>query len=456
MAGIGFELRKLLRRDSFGGLLRAYGYAGLISAGPWLFSITGVIIIGICAGGFLAPPLPVVRFLVTVTWLLSLSLIFTGLLQLMFTRFVADRLYEKKSRAILENLFGALTVTALSAGLLATLAAIFLFHESLAYRLLFVATFVTLSASWIVVVMLSGLKEYRAVIALFFAGYGISTLFAIALKRYGTEGLLAGFLFGQAVLFFSLLTLVIRGYPGDRLVAFDFLRKKNAFYDLGAVGFVYSLAIWADKLLFWMNPLTSEPVIGPLRHSVIYDLPIFLAYLSIVPGMAVFLVRVETDFAECYDAFYEAVRGGGTLSQIEALKDGMVRAVRDGIVEIFKVQGLTVLLLFLAGPRLLRLAGISELYLPLFYVDLVGVGVQVILLAILNVFFYLDRRRIALFLSSLFLGANVLFTLATQKLGAAFYGYGFTVAVTVTTLCGLVLLARALDRLEYRTFMLQR
>ena len=46
MAGIGFELRKLMRRDSFWGLLRAYGYAGLISSGPWVLSILGVMGIG--------------------------------------------------------------------------------------------------------------------------------------------------------------------------------------------------------------------------------------------------------------------------------------------------------------------------------------------------------------------------------------------------------------------------
>ena len=34
MAGIGFELRKLLARDNLLALLRAYAYAGVISSGP--------------------------------------------------------------------------------------------------------------------------------------------------------------------------------------------------------------------------------------------------------------------------------------------------------------------------------------------------------------------------------------------------------------------------------------
>ena len=51
MAGIGFELRRLLRDRSFLGLLRGYGYAGLITSGPWVFSIVGVLLIGILSVG---------------------------------------------------------------------------------------------------------------------------------------------------------------------------------------------------------------------------------------------------------------------------------------------------------------------------------------------------------------------------------------------------------------------
>lgn len=35
MAGIGFEIRRILKRDSFLNLFEAYGLAGIISSGPW-------------------------------------------------------------------------------------------------------------------------------------------------------------------------------------------------------------------------------------------------------------------------------------------------------------------------------------------------------------------------------------------------------------------------------------
>jgi uncharacterized membrane protein len=115
-----------------------------------------------------------------------------------------------------------------------------------------------------------------------------------------------------------------------------------------------------------------------------------------------------------------------------------------------------VLMLLLAGPRLLAAIGISPLYLQLFYVDVVAVGVQVLLLAILNVLFYLDRRATALFMAVLFTVLNFGLTRLTQALGPAFYGYGFAAATALTSFIGVVLLSRLLERLEYETFMLQR
>jgi polysaccharide biosynthesis protein PelG len=50
------------------------------------------------------------------------------------------------------------------------------------------------------------------------------------------------------------------------------------------------VGLWIDKVFFWYSESTGHQVIGPLHASVVYDFPIFLAYLSIIPGMAVFLV----------------------------------------------------------------------------------------------------------------------------------------------------------------------
>ncbi|MEH6388963.1 exopolysaccharide Pel transporter PelG [Pseudomonas profundi] len=456
MAGIGFELRKILSRDSYTATLRAYVYAGLISSGPWVLSIISVMLIGLLSVGVVGSQSLVRQFLVTVTYLMASSLIVTGGLQLFFTRFVSDQLFQKRTELILPNLLGILLLVTLGAGVLACAVLITLFDEPFVYRLLVLANFVVLCNLWLVIIFLSGMKAYNRILLIMAGGYSIMVASAFLLRHWAVDGLLLALLIGHGCLLFIFLFDIVRDYDSDRLIAFDFLDRNKVFLSLLLTGFCYNLGIWIDKLIFWFNPATSNQIVGPLRASMLYDLPIFLAYLAIIPGMAVFLVRIETDFAEWYERLFRAIRDGETLQHIGQLKNEMTLSIRQGLQEICKVQGLTVVLLLLFAPNLLDWLGMSRYYLPLFYVDLVGVSVQVVFMALLNVFFYLDKRTVVLQLCALFVVLNALLTLLSQYLGPSFFGYGFTVSLVCCVFVALVRLNRALDDLKYDTFMLNR
>lgn len=455
MAGIGFRLRDLTKTGALSGLLAAYGFAGIISSGPWVLSIVGILLIGIINMENAITPHYVGEFQISVTYLMAISLILTSPLQLMISRFIADKIYEHKDEQVLPNLIGAIVVVITVAGTLAGICLIYLFTGSVLYRLLMLSGLVILSIIWLVVIVLSGVRAYREILLAFLLGYGITVLAAIELKALGLEGLLSGFVLGQAVLLFMLLVVIFQSYSSPKFIAFDFLRRSQIFPSLALTGLVYNVAIWADKFIFWFNPQTSVMVIPPLRASQIYDLPIFLAYLSIIPGMAVFLLRMETDFAEQYKNFYGAVNGGGSLKLIMEMYEEMVLTIRRGFIEIFKVQGMTIVILLAIGDKLLAWVGISPFYRMLLNIDLVAVGVQVLLLAVLNVLFYFDYRRDALYLCLLCLVTNVVFTVLSQYLGPAFYGYGFALSVVLTTLVGMVVVSKRLSRLVYQTFMLR-
>lgn len=456
MAGIGFELRKLLQRESYFALVRAYAYAGLISSGPWVLSIVGLVVIGVLSVNIVVPNLLVTQFQVSVTYLIAGSLILTGVVQLAFTRWVSDQLFARKGVDIVPNFAGVLLVTNLAAGTLAVMLAFLEFrNESALYRVLMVAGFVTMCDIWVATIFMSGLKFYKTIVGLFGGGYAISVLLAVLLREYGLEGLLGGYVVGQFLMLVGMFFIILRSFPAERLIAFDCFQPGAMLPTLMAVGFLYNFAIWADKIVFWVAPETSQAVIGPLRASVIYDMPVFLAYLSIIPGMAVFLVRFETDFVEWYDKFYNAVRDGGSLEEIARMRDEMVFAVRQGLFDIVKIQTLAVLVMVVFAPTIFEKLGISPLYLPLFYVDAVAASMQVALLAVMNVFFYLDRRRAVLATVALLSVLNVVLSIVSLKLGVAFYGYGFAAALLITLVVSLRILERKISRLEYETFMLQ-
>ena len=456
MAGIGFELRKMLRRNTLAGMIQAYAYAGMISAGPWVLSILGLLVIGVISLPVVVPTRLIAQFQVSVTYLISLSLILTGPLQMAYTRFSSDRFYDGQEDLVLANFHGVVLITSALCAALGTLAALFLFeHETVAYRLLMLCGFVIISNIWIATLFLSGRKRYISILVVFFIGYSCTVLGALALNHHGLAGLLMGFLFGQGVLLFGLLALIYNDFPGRRFMSFEMFYKRYRYPSLMAIGLFYNLGIWIDKFMFWYSPGTGQTVIGPLHASIIYDIPVFLAYLAIIPGMSVFLMRIETDFVEYYDAFYSAIREGASLQHIENVRNGMVDSLRSGLYEIVKIQSITSLLLFACGTPLLNWLHISVLYLPLLQIDVIAASLQVVFLGTISVFFYLDKRRIVVAVLGGFVLLNVVFTAITLRLNPAWYGYGFAVALLISVMVSLYLLDRKLNLLEYETYMRQ-
>jgi uncharacterized membrane protein len=299
------------------------------------------------------------------------------------------------------------------------------------------------------------MKQYKAIVWLYLLGYGMTVVISLVLRRVGLEGLMTGFVLGQAAMMMGMMALILRNFSSTKFISFEFYQKRLLYPSLMLVGVLYNASIWIDKIMFWYTADTSQKIIGPLRASMIYDLPVFLAYLAIIPGMAIFLLRMETDFVEDYDAFYKAVRSDASLEAIEKYRNNMVETVRLGIFEIIKVQVVVTLLLIVAGESILNWLGISTMYLQLLYIDIIAAGLQVVLLGILNVFFYLDKRRITVWLCAALFGLNMALTWVSLVLGPNFYGYGFALAVLIVVLAGFVLLSRSLRFLEYETFMLQ-
>jgi uncharacterized membrane protein len=458
MAGIGFELRRLSRSETYLGLLRAYLYAGVIGSGPWVLSILAVLILGFMSLGVVLPASKITDFQTSVTWLIAISLIYSGGTQLLYTRYVADRLFEGEGGRVLPNLFGVLVLTGVPLLLASIPLGVWLLPQaSPIYRLLMIVSLNLLNTVWVLTVLLSGLKQYRALLVLYLLGYGGSVALGFALGKagLGMEGLLLGFALGQALIIAGSLALVWREHPPARLIEFDFLRAGRRHLWLLPIGICFNAAVWADKFLFWLSAGTGRRVIGDLHASVIYDTPIFLAYFTLIPGMAVFLLRMEVDFVRAYDRYYGAVREGGALTAIRAYRAQMVVTAREGVYDIIKIQGFTLLVLIALGPSLLAFFRIPTLYFPLLAIDSVGVGLQLLVMAGLNILFYLDRLRIAAAVTATMLIANLAFTYLSLRLGPFFYGYGFVLAMLASALLVLTLTDRVLDKLTYTTFMLR-
>ena len=456
MAGIGFELRSIIRERKLSSIVRAFGYSAMLSSGPYFISILSIIFASWLAYRYVEHGAMVRQFQVTITYLIAFSLIFTGATQLLFTRYISDMLFVKEFWRVMPNFMGVVFLN-MSVGFVVGLVFVLWAFKGVGflYGVLFLFSFTPLCGVWMTTILLTSLKSYKYILYSFGAGYGSFIVLAFLLMGYGLEGLMFAFMFGQAVLFTMLSAYIIYSFRSDRILEFDFTNARKIYPSLILTGFFYNLGVWADKFVFWFNEPTSQVIIGPLRASALYDIPVFLAYLTIAPGMASLFLKLEGEFAEIYDRYYKAVREGATLDKLYDLGDEVVDSARTLILDVMRIQAIGLIFVFLFEVVIFKFFGLSILYIPLFNILSIGTFLQLLFIGLLSLAFYFDRRREALITSFTFVVLNFAFSQFTVFLGPYYYGYGFALSLFVANLMGIILLRRFLYEIHYQTFMLR-
>jgi uncharacterized membrane protein len=457
MAGIGFELRKILREDRLLSLTKVYGYSAILSSGPWVISILAIILVGFINLANMGETSDAFRFQVVITYAIALasSLIITGMLQLPFTRYIADLIFKNREDEILPSYFGAIFMAwALGLPVVIPFYMWVFSDQNLLFLVGVVSTFLVLCGVWISSILAASLKYYNGVVWAYFISY-----FLIVLCSYyfgeSIELLIYIFFLGNAVLFVILMTFIIKSYNSSIFMKIDFFLDENWYWSLGIAGLAYNLGAWVDKFIFWYHPATGHTVIGKLNASIVYDMPIFLAYLSILPGMAIFFYRLEADFAEKYDLYYDAVRSGGTLGTIRRYRREMVEVIRHALHEILMIQGIIDIALFLSAPKVFEVLNIPQLYLGLLYILTIGAMLQIAFMSVLALLYYLDRKKVAMWLCLAFFFSNAILTYASISMGPSMFGYGYTISLLLVFMASLIIIRNEMERLDYETFMLQ-
>ncbi len=458
MAGIGFELRRLQRHDTFLGTLKAYSASGLITSGPWIISIISIAALGVFLQR-ITDDADRQLILSSVTHIYAFMLILTGAPSLVLTRHAADAFSEERPERILPSYLAGLTVVVILAASGSTAFFFLGVPASPLFQASAVALSVLVAAVFITANYLGALKHYGSILFAFFCGYGASCLLAVTLVelRPGEPAqALLGFVGGHLLLFLLLFASLYRELPpSGRLLDFSCFRSFLRFPFLAFAGLFYNAGIWIDKLLFWWFAPDHARVAGLIYSAPDYDVAVYLSILSIVPGMAVFCLKLETGFAEHFRDYFKSLNGGGALSTLETIKDRMTGALRDGISLLARVQGLTTILLVVFADRLSGFLGLGAYQIGVLRVTLVGSCFLILFLALLTVLFYFDDRRGAVLATLIFFGANAAVTLLTLISGQAYYGLGYVLAALLGFAYAAFRANHALENLEHRIFTSQ-
>lgn len=455
MAGIGFELNKILAKRSYTSLFKAYAYAGLIGSGPWIIAVLSLGVLGMVLSS-LGRTDEIRLFFVTISVVYAFSLVFTGPIQLVYTRYAADLEFTNQHSKIFPSFIFTLSWQALLFSVIALGFFLFLVPAPLLFQLSAALLLVVVASIWLCGVLLAGLKHYRSVLIGFSVGFlaSIAAAYWLAVPL-GVSGAMLGFTIGHLCMFIFLLGTIFFELGSFDIAGFEFLSAYRKYWDLALGGFFYNLGIWIDKFLFWWTDIGSEQIAGVLYASPVFDKVVYFSFITVIPGMTVFLLKLETEFAQKNQNFFQHVLKKGTLNQIHELKNEMVEALRSGFLLLLKVQGLFTILLILSTDRLLELLNLTSVQAGVFQIVLLGVFLLVVFLALLTILYYLDKRRDAMWCSLVFMLTNALVTSITIAGGQRWFGFGFFVASGVALVIAAVRVNKHLDNLVYDTFTSQ-
>ena len=359
MAGIGFVLRKLLKKKSLSSFSSVCLHAMMASCGPWLITVLYFV------GAYEFKSALLLNF--------SIAMILTSSLVIIMTRYLADLVYEEKIKNSVGMLFGS--------------SFLFLF---LVTPLVFCVTpfrlalnILTVSGIWICSPFISALKNY----------WGVTLSFIIG-------GVFALFLDNDLCPLFTLAALIffiLQEFPREIHAPFHFLTYFRKYWELALSGLFFALGIWSDKWIMWYFGIQN------------YDTAILAAYLTSIPAMALFIVSEETKFHEVYRQYFSGILNHANLDQINSNFENIKKCLREVAKKMISLQIIVCLPAFLLGAS------------TTFRLGILCASFQVLTIFMTIVLTYFDCRRQVLKIQVLFFISNALFTFLFMNLPGAGY-----------------------------------
>lgn len=453
MAGIAFRLQKLIKSDSYADLIRGYLYSAVISAGPFLVVIFTIAFLRYVSHKHLSA-VETNSYLAMIVYVYAFSMLGVSPFYYVVTRYLADQYFLKQLNAFTPTYLAVIQILFLLQGITCLLY-LYPLDYDLGIKLVLYLLYLVVSGIWVAMLFLSAARDYMWIVWSYVAGAVVTMLASLYFGyEFGMTGFLTGFMLGQATCFILLSLQIFREFGYSTTYDFGFLFYFKKYANLLLVGIFYFLGIWVDKFIFWFSP-QGERMSDGIHVFTDYDTAMFLAYVTVVPSMAFFLVQMETSFVQRYHAYYQAIRLRETFEMIRAEKGAMIDTLTKHFQKFVLFQGV------ISGTVILFILEISDLFflnysqIGIFRIGILGAFLQMGFMMVLNVMFYFDFQKDARNMTLIFLVSNIIFTLASYYLGERTFGFGFTAAAFVSLMASFFIMDNKLRDIDYWTFMKQ-
>lgn len=458
VAGIGFELKKLFKDKGLLSTIRAYLYSTFVTVGPIIISVLVITTLQFLLkyAGIKTNRRELLQ--VTIMYAFIFSVIISSGYCMMLSRYLSDRLYEEKEEDILPALYGSLATIIVICGIIGI---IFYYRSPIdhVYNVFSYMLFVGLTVEMVLGVYVTAIKEFKKVAFGFLYGTILGLITGYTLAKYkGVDELLSvviGFDLCILVVIIILANEIQKYFRGKSSLYFNFIKYFEKFHLIFFTNLFFTMGLYVHNFAFWMMPEINRIIEGTYVYAPLYDIPGAYAFLSCIPTMIMFVVKVETGFYEKYKNYFALINSGGAYEDIEVAKKQMIRAVYKEVLYIMKIQLIFSIGFLILGIRLLPLIGFTSNMINIYSLLVLGYYCVIIMFVIMTILLYYDHKKAACLVTLSFVITSFVFTLITAYIGTNSYGLGFFLSGMLSLIYGIRELEIYFNDIEYHVFCIQ-
>ncbi len=458
MAGIGFELKKLFRATGVLSKLRAYGYTGMVTAGPMVLGFIFLLSIQLIARNIGLSDGESEILVSIITYSLLASMIYSSIFSMVMTRFVADLLYEEKEEDVIPSLEGILTLLLPSGGILWV---VFLYFSGISFTqaVLCFCLFEELLAAWTEMNYLSAIKDYKGILK----AYVISILAALTLAFVGigifgpsVEILLGSVVLGYGIMMAVDLLLLYGFFPSSGEKHFNFLPWFDEYSELIVIGLMTNVGLFGHLVIAWFSGIGHQ-IKGLFYSAPRHDISALFAFMTVLITTINFVASVEVNLYPKYRRYYDLYNGKGSITEIEQAEKEMLTVLDHELIYTARRQFYGTALMLSVGLVILeRLPlGFDALMEGYFRILCVGYGAYAVANVLILVLMYFTAYAEAKLASIIFAVTTTVFSLASLFLDSKYYGFAFALGSIIYLCVATAFLMKYTKKLSYHILSTQ-
>ncbi len=455
MAGIGFQLKKLFYKRGIGATLKAYFYSTFVSIGPVIVSVLAITFLQYILRILEVDRTEMELLQATIMYSFMFAVITSSGFCMYISRYLSDVLFSEKKEDILPALITSITLALMICG---AFGIIFYLRSPLPtdYKVLSYLLYIGIVVEMLLAVFVSAINDYKEVSLAFVVGFLVAILVGYVVNEFEILEITNTVILSFDICIFIVSVMLVRSinkfFNKKSKTHLSFFKAFHKIFPLWIINTFYTSGLYTHFFAYWFFAEIAQTVRGTYLYAPHYDIPASFAFLTIMPTLVLFVVKLETGFYLKYRSYFHMINNGACYEDIKVAKIEMRKVLNKEIIYIMEIQLFFSILAMVLGLKFLPYLGFTASMIDMYSILITGYYCAVITFVIMTILLYFNDVKSAIIISASLTLFGFVFSYVSIQFGEAYYGVGFFVGSLLALVIALIRLKVYMVNIEFHVF----